>query len=588
MNKSFQSSSKKLRDLYAHSKASARYPNRDRGKQYLGSKAQTTSIASIGNARSNKLEYQNCGRRHPGERRMNNRVCFKCGSQDQFFRDCPEMVEKDNFQNGRLSNTVARGRLVRNMENGTCTRAPTRAYAIRAREDASSPTVITGTFSLYDTNVVELIDLGSNHSYICMNLVSSKNLPVESVSNPLGKYVLVDKVCKSCPLMIRVIELKCQNNEIILVESGELTIVISSISAQRFIRKGCEAFLAYVLNTKVSKLKIESVPVVCEYPDVFPEELPGLAPVRVVEFAIDLLQELTDKGFLRPSFSPRGAPVLFFKKKDGSMRLCIDYCQLNKVTIMNMYLLPRIDDFFDQLKGATAFSKIEFRSGYYQLRVKDSNVSKIAFRTRYGHYEFLVMPFGLTNAPTVFMDLMNRIFRPYLDNEIEHAEHLRIVLQTLRDKKLFAKFNKSEFWLQEVKFLGHIVLAEGIRVDPSKILAIIDWKSPRNVSELRRVLAMICQRILDDCYTNEKISKKCQKSFEQLKTLLTEALVLVQPESGKEFVIFSDSSLNVLGCVLIQDGKVIAYALRQLTLHEKNYPKHYLELAAIMFALKIW
>ncbi|GAB5053510.1 hypothetical protein PESHB5_00080 [Pediococcus parvulus] len=187
------------------------------------------------------------------------------------------------------------------------------------------------------------------------------------------------------------------------------------------------------------------------------------------------------------------------------MRLCIDYRQLNKVTIKNKYLLPRIDDLFDQLKGASVFSKIDLRSGYYQLRIRDSDVPKTAFRTRYGHYEFLVMPFGLTNAPAVFMDLMNRIFRPYLDrfvvvfiddilvysrDETEHAEHLRLVLQILRDKQLYAKFSKCEFWLREVSFLGHVVSASGIRVDPSKISAILNWKPPRNITEVQSFLGL--------------------------------------------------------------------------------------------------
>ncbi|KAL4016749.1 hypothetical protein IC575_024406 [Cucumis melo] len=159
--------------------------------------------------------------------------------------------------------------------------------------------------------------------------------------------------------------------------------------------------------------------------------------------------------------SPWGAPVLFVKKKDGSMRLCIDYRELNKVTVKNRYPLPRINDLFDQLQGATVFSKIDLRSGYHQLRIKDGDVPKTAFRSRYGHYEFIVMSFGLTNAPAVFMDLMNRVFREFLDTfvivfiddiliysktEAEHEEHLRIVLQTLRDNKLYAKFSKCEFW----------------------------------------------------------------------------------------------------------------------------------------------
>lgn len=177
------------------------------------------------------------------------------------------------------------------------------------------------------------------------------------------------------------------------------------------------------------------------------------------------------------------------KTKDSMMRMCIDYRQLNKVTIKNKYPLPRIDGLFDQLKGAIMFSKIDLRSSYYELRVKDFDMPKTAFRTRYGHYEFMVMPFGLTNAPAVFMDLMNWIFRQFLDrfvvvfiddiliysrDESEHTEHLRIVLQTLRDKQLFAKFSKCEFWLLEVGFLGHIVSTNRIRVDPSKTSAIID------------------------------------------------------------------------------------------------------------------
>ncbi|PPS01090.1 hypothetical protein GOBAR_AA19574 [Gossypium barbadense] len=283
----------------------------------------------------------------------------------------------------------------------------------------------------------------------------------------------------------KTLELKCENGEILWVETDEsnkLPMVISHMSAQKYMRKGCEAYLAYVMNTELPQLKFESVPIVFEFPDVFPEELPGLPPNREIEFAIDLLpgtapisiapyrmaptelkelkaqlQELTGKGFVRPSFFPWGALVLFVKKKDGSMGLCIDYRQLNKVTIKNKYPLPRIDDLFDQLKGATVFSKIDLRFGYYQLRVKESDVPKIAFRTRYGHYEFLMMPFGLTNAPAIFMDLMNRIFRPYLDkfvvvfiddiliysrDESEHAEHLRTILQILREKKLFAKLVK--------------------------------------------------------------------------------------------------------------------------------------------------
>ena len=217
-----------------------------------------------------------------------------------------------------------------------------------------------------------------------------------------------------------------------------------------------------------------------------------MAPTELKKLKTQL-QELLDKGFIRPSVSPWGAPVLFVKKKDGTLRMCIDYRQINKVIVKNKYSLPRIEDLFDQLKGASVFSKIDLRSRYYQLRVKEVDVPKTAFRTRYGHYEFLVMPFGLTNAPAAFMDLMNRVFRPYLDQFVvvfiddilvyskdaqEHEHHLRIVLQTLRENKLFAKLSKCEFWLKKVSFLGHIVSAKGIRVDPVKIEAVVNWKPP--------------------------------------------------------------------------------------------------------------
>ena len=229
-----------------------------------------------------------------------------------------------------------------------------------------------------------------------------------------------------------------------------------------------------------------------------------MAPSKLKELKVQL-QELVDKGYIRPSVSPWGAPVLFVKKKDGTMRLCIDYRQLNKVTIRNKYPLPRIDDLFDQLRGASVFSKIDLRSGYHQLKVRETDVPKTAFRTRYGHYEFLVMPFGLTNAPAVFMDLMNRIFHPYLDQFVivfiddilvysksreEHERHLRTVLQMLREKKLYAKFSKCEFWLKQVMFLGHIVSEAGVCVDPQKTEAITRWEQPKTVSEVRSFLGL--------------------------------------------------------------------------------------------------
>jgi len=199
---------------------------------------------------------------------------------------------------------------------------------------------------------------------------------------------------------------------------------------------------------------------------------------------------------VRPNVSPWGAPVLLVKKKDRTMRLCVDYWQLNKVTIKNKYLLPRIDDLMDQLVGACVFSKIDLRSGYHQIRVKSKDISKTAFRTRYGHYEYLVRPFGVTNAPSVFMDYMNRVFHPYLnifvvvfiDNILVYSKtkeeqegHLKVVLHTLRNRQLYAKLSKCEFWLEKVSFLGHVISQGGIVVDPSKIEVVLEWKSPKSV-----------------------------------------------------------------------------------------------------------
>ena len=224
------------------------------------------------------------------------------------------------------------------------------------------------------------------------------------------------------------------------IRSSAMPNVISTMQARRFMRKGCETFLALILDSKRDQVDVEKILAVREFLNVFPEELPDIPPEKEVDLSIEIvlgttpisrplykmapselkelrlhLQELLDKGFIRPNVSPWGEPGLFVKKKDGTLRMCIDYRQINKVTMKNKYTLPRIEDLFDQLKGAGIFSKIDLRSRYYQLRVKDVDASKTAFGTRYGHYEFLVMPFGLTNAPTEFMDLMNRVFRPYLD-----------------------------------------------------------------------------------------------------------------------------------------------------------------------------
>ena len=260
------------------------------------------------------------------------------------------------------------------------------------------------------------------------------------------------------------------------------------------------------------------------------------------------------------------------------------------MTIKNKYPLLRIDDLFDQLAGTKIFSKIDLRSGYHQLKAREEDVPKTAFRTRYGHYEFLVMPFGLTNAPAAFMDLMNRVFEDYLDKFVivfiddiliysrsqeEHAEHLALVLKRLQDKQLYAKFKKCEFWLDKVVFLGHVVSKEGIMVDPAKIEAVVEWLQPKNVTEIRSFLGLagyyrrfvegfskIATPMTALTRKGQKFmwTEACENSFQELKKRLTTAPVLTIPQGTTGFAIYCDASKLGLGAILIQHSKVIAYA----------------------------
>ena len=409
---------------------------------------------------------------------------------------------------------------------------------------------------------------------------------------------------------------------------------------QRAVKTG----MLWSLIDKPSKVvSIEEIPVVRDYPDVFPSELPGMPPERAVEFRIDLvpgarpiakapyrlarpfqeelkkqLDDLLAKKLIRPSVSPWAAPVLFTEKKDHSWRMCVDYRALNNVTIKNKYPLPRIEDLFDQLRGAKVFSKIDLQSGYNQIRVREQDIEKTAFATRYGHYEFMVMSFGLTNAPAYFMEAMNSMLHKYLDDfvvvfiddiliysktEEDHSRHLRIVLETLRKHKFYAKLKKCEFWISEVGFLGHVINQDGIAVDRGKIASVVDWERPTSVKEVRSFLGLAgyYRRFVKDfsliakpmtMLTHKGVkyewTDECEQSFQTLKNKLVSAPILTLPEPGKPFTIYSDASRIGLGCVLMQDGKVIAYASRQLRTHEQNYPTHDLELAAVVFALKIW
>ncbi|GKD36054.1 putative reverse transcriptase domain-containing protein, partial [Tanacetum coccineum] len=359
-------------------------------------------------------------------------------------------------------------------------------------------------------------------------------------------------------------------------------------------------FLAHITAKKTEykseEKRLEDIPIVRDFPKVFPEDLPSIPPIRQVEFQIDLvpgaspiawapyrlapsemkelsdqLQELSYKGFIRPSSSHWGAPVLFVKKKDGSFQMCIDYQELNKMTVKNRYLLSRIDDLFDQLQGSSVYSKIDLRSGYHQLRVREEDILKTAFRTRYGYYEFQVMPLGLMNAPAVFMDLMNRVCKPYSDkfvivfiediliyskNKEEHEEHLKLIIDFLKKEELYTKFSKCEFWIPKRSIEGFSKIAKSMTKLTQKKVA-FEW------------------------------GDKQEAAFQTLKDKLCSAPILALPQGVKNFIVYCDALHKGLGVVLMQNEKVIAYASRQLKIHEKNYTTHNLELGAVVFALKI-
>nr|GFA31016.1 putative reverse transcriptase domain-containing protein [Tanacetum cinerariifolium] len=489
-----------------------------------------------------------CGRRHPGECHRAAGTCFKGGQTGHLQKDCKK-------------NTAASTSGQADKKPG----ASGRVFAITEDHATKTSGTITGTLFIYGYAVFVLFNAGATHS-------------------------VISSVLASC----------------VTTTPTLLDHIISALQARTLLSHGCEGFLATIHDTTSDVPSIHDQPIVSDFPDVFPDELPGIPPVREVEFSIELisgaepiskapyrmalielkelkdqLQELLERGFIRPSVSPWGAKVLFVKKKDGSIRLCIDYRELNKITIRNRYPLPRIDDLFDQLQGAMHFSKIDLRSGYHQLRVKEQDISKTAFRTRYGHYEFLVMPFGLTNAPAVFMDLMNRIIYECLGKFVivfiddilvfskskeEHEDNLRTVLQTLRQEKLYAKFSKCEFWLSSVAFLGHIVSAEGITMDPAKVEAITKWPRPTSVIEVRSFpglagyflsfsrLALPLTKLMRK---GEKFvwNEEREKSFEELKQRLVSAPVLTLPSGLGGFQIYSDASKKGLGCVLMEHGK---------------------------------
>ncbi|GJW49493.1 putative reverse transcriptase domain-containing protein [Tanacetum coccineum] len=457
----------------------------------LGHSARDCKVRPTANNNNNNNNHQRTQGTNP-------RVitCFECGVQGHYKSDCPKL------KNGNQGNRAGNGNAV------------ARAYVVGSAGTNPNSNVVTGTFLLNNRYASILFDTGADRSFISTAFSSLIDIIPTTLdhgydvelADEMGSFDVIigmDWLDKYHAIIV------C-DEKLVRVPFGDKTLIfhVDGVDATN----SHESRLNIISCTKAQRglSGYFTIPT-CEFQiDLIPGAAPvarapyRLAPSEMKELS-DQLKELSDKGFIRPSSSPWGAPVLFVKKKDGSFRMCIDYRELNKLTVKNRYPLPRIDDLFDQLQGSSIYSKIDLRSGYHQLRVREEDIPKTAFRTRYGHYEFQVMPFGLTNAPAVFMDLMNRVCKPYLDkfvivfiddiliyskNKQEHAEHLKLILELLKKEQLYAKFSKCEFWIPKVQFLGHVIDSQGIHVDPAKIESVKDWASPKSATEIRQFLGL--------------------------------------------------------------------------------------------------
>nr|GEW30229.1 putative reverse transcriptase domain-containing protein [Tanacetum cinerariifolium] len=490
--------------------------------------------------------------------------CNKCGKIEHKGRDCWSKVVATGANAQPIVTCYGCGEKGHIKTNCPARNNPRRsgarrqAYALRDGDQNLAPNVVTD-----HSYEVELADgrVDSTNTILrgcALNLVNHL-FEIDLMPIELGTFNVIIGMDW---LILHDVVIVCRKKEVhvplkkrTLVVKGDDRVsrlkVMSCMKVKKYVDRGSYLFVAPVVEKESAERRLEDVPVIYKLSDVFLEDLPGLPPPQQVEFKIELV----------PGAAP-GAPVLFVKKKDGSFLMCIDYRELNKLTIKNRYPLPRIDDLFDQLQG-----------------------------TRYGHYEFQVMPFGLKNAPVVFMDLMNR-------NKEEHEEHLRIILGLLQKEKLYAMFSKCEFWLDSMKFIGHV-----IHVDLAKVEAIKSWTALKSPTEVRQFLgltgyyrrfiegfSLIAKPLTKLTQKNETYEwgEEEEEAFQLLKDKLCGAPILALPEGFEDFVVYCDASLKGYGAMLMQREKVITYASRQLRTHEENYMTHDLKLGVVVFALRLW